>query len=97
MSMVVKIEKKNKGTYRGPKQRVKSIIRNRDKVCTVCGSDLNLTVDHITPHVLGGRGTQGNLRLLCQDCHNDKENPDARELSAIGNLKEWVSSHRTKA
>lgn len=37
--------------------------------CTKCGSQKNLNYDHIQPIALGGKSTEGNLRLLCFSCN----------------------------
>lgn len=40
--------------------------------CVQCGSNENLTVDHIQPLSLGGTNAMDNLQTLCADCHEDK-------------------------
>lgn len=45
----------------------------RDKgKCTSCGSNINLTVDHIQELSLGGSNELDNLRTLCAECHQDR-------------------------
>ena len=47
-------------------------IFHRDKVCRWCGSDLDLTIDHIKPVVLGGTNEIENLQVLCRGCNSRK-------------------------
>jgi hypothetical protein len=77
------IEKKTKART-APKASKKRInismrkhIRNRDQCCQykdratgrICGTKLNLQIDHITPLWAGGQSTIENLQLLCAN-HN---------------------------
>lgn len=41
-------------------------------VCQQCGTNKNLTMDHITPWSLGGPDTVENLRVLCRPCNSRK-------------------------
>lgn len=57
-----------------PKRRTKSRIKKADwawllrtqKVCQVCGTDEDLTGDHITPIGKGGLNVRTNLQILCR-------------------------------
>jgi hypothetical protein len=77
------IEKKTKAKTL-PKSSAKRInismrkhIRNRDQCCQhkdkitgrICGTKLNLQIDHIKPLWAGGTSTEENLQLLCAN-HN---------------------------
>ncbi len=59
-------------TRRPVKQSIRKLIINRDKCCLNCGSTKNLTIDHITPVVLGGENSYDNLQTLCQSCNSSK-------------------------
>ena len=48
-------------------------INKRDKVCVYCGSDKNLTYDHIISVNKGGK-TKGNLVRACGKCNSSKHN-----------------------
>ena len=50
----------------------KSNIITRDGVCMYCGSDENLTVDHVIPKSKGGKSTWENCVAACQKCNNKK-------------------------
>lgn len=40
--------------------------------CAECGSEADLTIDHIVPVSRGGTDDLGNLRLLCRPCNSKK-------------------------
>jgi hypothetical protein len=40
--------------------------------CSACGSETDLTVDHIHPVALGGNNDPSNLRTLCRSCNSRK-------------------------
>ncbi|MEO0139577.1 MAG: HNH endonuclease [candidate division WOR-3 bacterium] len=48
-------------------------IRDRYR-CQYCGSDKDLTIDHIIPKVRGGNDTWTNLVCACKKCNNRKGN-----------------------
>lgn len=49
------------------------VVKTRDGgCCTSCGSQEDLTVDHIIPHAQGGPTTYNNLTTLCRRCHKLK-------------------------
>ena len=54
-------------------EKYKELVRNRDKVCQICGTvgskDNPLTVHHIVYKRLGGSNTPENCILLCWNCH----------------------------
>ncbi|WP_228287606.1 HNH endonuclease [Acinetobacter pittii] len=40
--------------------------------CITCGTQKNLTLDHIKPEVLGGDSTIENLQTMCKTCNSRK-------------------------
>lgn len=42
--------------------------------CRACGSNKNLTIDHIIPRSLGGSNKYDNKQILCFSCNNLKKN-----------------------
>ena len=47
-------------------------IYERDGACIYCGSDKDLTLDHLTPLSRGGPHTQDNLAVACRSCNSSK-------------------------
>jgi len=61
------------------RQRISEDLRNkiydRDSwKCIECGSNKDLTLDHIIPFSRGGKTEESNLRTLCQSCNSKKGN-----------------------
>ncbi len=51
-------------------RNVRDEVLERDGYrCTVCGSQVNLDVHHITPKRKGGQDVPENLETLCEKCH----------------------------
>lgn len=42
--------------------------------CLNCGSNKNITMDHVIPIARGGRHSEGNLQPLCNRCNSSKKN-----------------------
>ena len=51
------------------KQSIKEHWNNK---CAYCGSEENLTLDHITPKAKGGTDRITNLVCACSSCNSDK-------------------------
>ena len=62
--------KKNGGTRKW--RQIRQVVINRDQCCQRCGTEDNLTVDHIVPRVLGGDDNPSNLQVLCGSCNSSK-------------------------
>ena len=50
----------------------KHIKESWDYKCAYCGSEENITIDHIIPQSKGGNGTTKNVVCCCQNCNKDK-------------------------
>ena len=50
----------------------KKIKEAWDNKCAYCGSDKELTIDHITPRSKGGTDVTKNVVCACHDCNQDK-------------------------
>jgi len=55
----------------GKRQR---IYKSANYKCLKCGSDKNLSLDHIVPKSLGGSNDEDNLQCLCVPCNQEKSN-----------------------
>lgn len=54
-------------------QKLRWAVFRRDGYrCAFCGSDDDLTVDHVIPEVAGGTAVLGNLQTLCRPCNSKK-------------------------
>ncbi len=51
------------------KQSIKEKWNNQ---CAYCGSEENLTLDHITPRSKGGRDRLTNILCACKECNKSK-------------------------
>jgi 5-methylcytosine-specific restriction endonuclease McrA len=53
-------------------RKIRQIVINRDGCCQRCGTEDNLSVDHIVPRKLGGDDSLSNLEVLCASCNSSK-------------------------
>lgn len=52
---------------------IRALVMRRDGgQCVVCGSEVDMTLDHILPWSKGGPDTAANLRVLCRPCNSSK-------------------------
>jgi len=49
-----------------------AIIQRDGNTCQYCGTDKNITIDHIEPVIKGGKNVLSNLQLLCRSCNSRK-------------------------
>jgi hypothetical protein len=49
-----------------------SIKEKWNHQCAYCGSEENLTLDHITPRSKGGSNRATNVLCACKECNNSK-------------------------
>lgn len=53
-----------------------SIKDKWNNICAYCGSDENLTIDHVVPQCKGGLDLLENVVCCCKSCNNDKSHSD---------------------
>lgn len=46
-------------------------IKEREKICGICGATESLMAHHIWPLEYGGPDTEDNLMVMCETCHNN--------------------------
>ena len=56
--------------YGSRHQRLARLAITRSPVCEACGSEHELTADHVIPVAHGGCTTLGNYRVLCRTCNS---------------------------
>lgn len=59
----------------------KAVFKRCGNICCYCGSDDNLTLDHMTPTSRGGSNEDDNLQVACRVCNADKRNMTHDEYS----------------
>lgn len=58
--------------YAGDWPAIRRFMLARYPWCAQCGTDQDLTVDHIVPVHRGGTHTRPNLQVLCRACNSRK-------------------------
>jgi CRISPR/Cas system Type II protein with McrA/HNH and RuvC-like nuclease domain len=57
----------------------KRIFKRDDNTCGYCGSQKNLTIDHIIPKSRGGKNTWENMITCCSRCNSVKDDRTPEE------------------
>ena len=79
------------------------VFRRDNHTCRYCGAtapDVKLTVDHVTPQVLGGTDDPTNLVTACQDCNSGKSSssPDAIHVADVEqDAIRWAQANKRAA
>ena len=77
----------------------KKIKEAWDNKCAYCGSDNELTIDHITPRSKGGADVTKNVVCACHDCNQDKAHTPMEEwylsqeffnMARYNRINEWI-------
>jgi 5-methylcytosine-specific restriction endonuclease McrA len=55
-----------------PSPLLQDLIDRDGRSCRHCGTEANLTIDHIFPRALGGGDEMENLQVLCGPCNSRK-------------------------
>lgn len=69
--------------YRGSGIRVNRhrVFKRDEYQCVYCGSQKELTIDHVQPRSRGGRNTWTNLVTCCSKCNHKKGNKTPEEAN----------------
>lgn len=54
--------------------KLRKYIKNRDKVCLICGTNNAKAIHHIRPYEVSKDNSPENLALLCGNCHASLHN-----------------------
>jgi len=77
----------------------KKIKEEWDYKCAYCGSDKDLTIDHITPRSKGGADVTKNVVCACHDCNQDKAHTPMEDwylsqeffnMARYNRINEWI-------
>jgi len=77
----------------------KKIKEAWDNKCAYCGSDKELTIDHITPRSKGGADVTKNVVCACHDCNQDKAHTPMEDwylsqeffnMARYNRINEWI-------
>jgi len=71
---IVRLKYYIKPLYRSTYPTRRNILIRDRYTCQYCGSDKDLTVDHVIPKVRGGKDTWENMVCACKKCNNKKGN-----------------------
>lgn len=94
MPLVVRLKGKVKyNPFRRVELNRRNIFKRDGNVCAYCGSDDNLTIDHVLPKSRGGRTTWENVITACHICNNKKDNKTPDEAGFSLKSKPKQPSH----
>ena len=70
-----------------------------DYECAYCGSEKNLTIDHVVPRAKGGESSVENMVCCCYSCNQDKGHTpwedwylsqEFFDINRYEKIKEWM-------
>lgn len=94
MPLVVRLKGKVKyNPFRRVELNRRNIFKRDGNVCAYCGSDDNLTIDHVIPKSRGGKTTWENVITACHICNNKKDNKTPDEAGFNLKIKPKQPSH----
>lgn len=73
-------------------QKITKLLLNEDAYCVVCGTNVDLTVDHITPRSRGGEDTLDNAQVMCRRHNSSKGNRPMSRTSYFSDLYREIES-----
>lgn len=80
---VIKINKYIHVPYRGVVLTRQNIFKRDNGLCQYCGTDNDLTLDHLIPRSKGGKSTWNNLVTACKSCNAKKGNHTLEEAGLV--------------
>jgi len=79
MPSVIKLKKYVNMPYKGVILTRENIFKRDGHQCQYCGTNKNLTVDHVVPKSKGGKTVWGNLVTACKSCNAKKGDEELGE------------------
>jgi 5-methylcytosine-specific restriction endonuclease McrA len=80
---VIKIKKYVSVPFKGVILNRNNILKRDNHKCQYCGSEKDLTMDHLTPRSKGGKSTWTNLVTACKPCNISKGHLSPEEVGLI--------------
>ena len=80
---VIKIKNYIHVPYRGVVLTRQNIFKRDNGLCQYCGTDRDLTLDHLIPRSKGGKSTWNNLVTACKSCNAKKGNYTLEEAGLV--------------
>ncbi|WP_258103368.1 HNH endonuclease [Marinoscillum sp. MHG1-6] len=77
---VIKIKRYIHIPYQGVVLTRHNIFRRDNHECQYCGTNHNLTLDHLIPRSKGGKSTWSNLVTACKHCNSKKGDFSPEEM-----------------
>lgn len=82
----------------------KNAIKEKwNRKCAYCGSDKNITLDHVIPRSLGGVDKTPNVVACCESCNRDKSHfkwgewymkQDFFNFERYNKILEWITPEK---
>lgn len=69
---IVRLKEYAQVPYKRVMMSRKNVLKRDQHTCQYCGTERNLTIDHVVPKSRGGRDTWENLVAACVTCNNRK-------------------------
>jgi len=82
-------------TWKIPPVNRRGILRRDRNSCQYCGSNKNLTLDHVIPRSRGGGHTWENVVTACAECNSRKSNRTPKEAGMPLRTKPKAPIHPT--
>lgn len=83
MPAVIKVKRYIHVPYRGVVLTRQNIFKRDNGLCQYCGTDCDLTLDHLIPRSKGGKSTWNNLVTACKECNAKKGNSTLEEAGLV--------------
>ena len=79
--LIIRLLKYVRFRTRGLKLNRKRIYKRDNNECVYCGSQRNLTIDHVIPRSRGGKNSWTNLVTCCRSCNLKKADKTPEEAN----------------
>jgi 5-methylcytosine-specific restriction endonuclease McrA len=92
--LIIRLKEKLKSnSWKRVQLNRRNLFKRDDHRCVYCGSNENLTVDHVVPRCYGGKTTWDNVVTACHTCNNKKDNKSPEEVGLKLRVKPKQPNH----